>query len=371
MKLRMSLGHIAGVRTGCVVAFGAPDARSGTERLVVAAEVRNAAEANRISADITRAVHDAMGVPPDVVELVPPHSIPKTSSGKLRRSETRRLFLDGKLGKKVRPPWMQIATLAVRSAAPRGWALVKRGAKGAIAVLYGIYALAVFLIAFIPLWLAVATTRDPKRASRFMQVATRGMLFFAGIPVQVVGGEQLETAVNSGPLIFAPNHSSYVDILVIVAFLPTNVRFVVKGDVLAMPFFGMMARRSGQFAFDRGDPQARIRQAKEVNEALGRGESVAIYPEGTFTAATGIRPFQLGAFKAAVDARRPICPVAVRGARHILRDHTFLPRTGRVTVTFGPLLAPDPAAGDDWREIVRLRDATREIIARNSGEPLL
>ena len=61
----------------------------------------------------------------------------------------------------------------------------------------------------------------------------------------------------------------------------------------------------------------------------------------------------------------------MRGARHILRDNTVLPRPGRVTVTFGPLLAPDPAAGDDWREIVRLRDATREIISRNSGEPLL
>jgi fatty-acyl-CoA synthase len=365
------VGRVAGVRTGCVVAFGAPDARSGTERLVVAAEVRSPAEANRISADITRAAQDAMGVPPDVVELVPPHSIPKTSSGKLRRSETRRLFLDGKLGKKVRPPWMQIATLAVRSAAPRAWAFVKRGARSAIEFLYGIYALAVFLIGFIPLWLAVATTRDPKRAARFMHVVTRGMLFAAGIPVQVVGGEQLARTADSGPWIFAPNHSSYVDILVIVAFLPPNVRFVVKGEVLAMPFFGMIARRTGQFAFDRGDPQARIRQAEEVNAALGRGESVAIYPEGTFTAATGIRPFQLGAFKAAVDARRPVCPVAVRGARHILRDHTFLPRTGRITVTFGPLLAPDPAAGDDWREIVRLRDATREIIARNSGEPLL
>ena len=109
-------------------AFGAPDARSGTERLVVAAEVRNSAEANRISADITRTVHDAMGVPPDVVELVPPHSIPKTSSGKLRRSETRRLFLEGKLGKRVAPPWVQIATLALRTAVPRGWALLKRGA---------------------------------------------------------------------------------------------------------------------------------------------------------------------------------------------------------------------------------------------------
>ena len=153
--------------------------------------------------------------------------------------------------------------------------------------------------------------------------------------------------------------------------LPANVRFVVKGEVLAMPFFGMMARRSGQFAFDRGDPQARIRQAEEVNAALGRGESVAIYPEGTFTAATGIRPFQLGAFKAAVDTRRPICPVAVRGARHILRDHMFLPRTGRITLTFGPLFAPDRRRATTGGRLSGCATLTREIIARNSGEPLL
>jgi len=72
-----------------------------------------------------------------------------------------------------------------------------------------------------------------------------------------------------------------------------------------------------------------------------------------------------------VDTQRPICPVAVSGARRILRDHTYLPRPGRITVTFGPLVTPNRAAGDDWREIVRLRDETREIIGRNAGEPLL
>ena len=155
------------------------------------------------------------------------------------------------------------------------------------------------------------------------------------------------------------------------ASLPLGVRFVAKGDALNMPLIGKIIRRSGQLAFDRSDPQARIRQAEDVEEALGRGESVAVYPEGTFTSMAGIRPFQLGAFKAAVDMLRPICPVAVRGARQILRDKTRLPRPGRVTVTFGPLIIPDPSAGNDWHEIVRLRDATREIIARGTGESLL
>ncbi|HUJ81268.1 MAG TPA: lysophospholipid acyltransferase family protein, partial [Candidatus Acidoferrales bacterium] len=117
-----------------------------------------------------------------------------------------------------------------------------------------------------------------------------------------------------------------------------------------------------------------------VGEALERGESVLIFPEGTFTSAPGIRPFQLGAFKSAVLAGRPICPVAVRGAREILRDKTLLPKFGRIEVQFGPLVEPqadavehtgDGAAQADWREIVRMRDAVREIIGKNTGEPLL
>ena len=196
------------------------------------------------------------------------------------------------------------------------------------------------------------------------------MLLLAGIPVRVEGKEALAQA-RKGPCIFAPNHSSYIDILVTLAFLPAGVRFAAKGEVLTMPFVGTIVRRSGQFAFDHNDPEARLELAQEVDAALDRGESVAIYPEGTFTPITGIRPFHLGAFKAAALTQKPICPVAVRGARRILRDGTYLPRPGRVTVTFGPLITPNPAAGDDWKEIVRLRDTTREIIARNAGEPLL
>jgi fatty-acyl-CoA synthase len=86
---------------------------------------------------------------------------------------------------------------------------------------------------------------------------------------------------------------------------------------------------------------------------------------------SGIRPFQLGAFKASADTGRPICPVSIRGARQVLRDKTMLPRRGRVTLTFGELITPNPAAGDDWQEVVRLRDATREAIARCTGESLI
>ncbi len=365
------VGKIAGVRTGCVVAFGAPDERTGTERLVVTAEVRDMSSAKRISSEISRAVNDAMGIPPDVIELLRTQSIPKTSSGKLRRSETRRLYLEGELGKKQSAAWVQVAKLAARSSGPRAWALAKGGLKRGLEYAYGVYALAVFTPIILTVWAAVSLTSDRQRAARYAAAGSRLILRATFTPLKIEGGDLLKSLATSGPWIFAPNHSSYLDIFVMLAVLPVGVRFVAKGDALNMPVIGKIIRRSGQLAFDRSDPQARIRQAEDVEEALGRRESVAVYPEGTFTSLTGIRPFQLGAFKAAVDTQRPICPVACRGARNILRDQTRLPRPGTVTVTFGPLVIPDPAAGNDWHEIVRLRDTTREIIARGAGEPLL
>ena len=364
-------GRVEGVRTGCVVAFGAPDEHSGTERLVVAAETRGTVDSKRVADEITRAVDAAMGLPPDVVELLRPQSIPKTSSGKLRRSETRRLYLEGTLGKKQAAPWVQIGKLAIRGAVPRAWSFVRRGTKNAVETSYGVYAIAAFTIVLVATWAAASLTRDPKRAAWLGHAGSRLSLFVTGIPVRIEGRELLDQLSKSGPWIFAPNHASYMDSLVVMAILPASVRFVAKGEVFDMPFLGKIASRSGHFMFDRNDPQARVRQAQEVNVTLEQGVSVAIYPEGTFTRAVGIRPFQLGAFKAAVDTKRPICPVILRGSRKILRDKTILPKPGRISVSFGPLVVPAAAAGDDWHEIVRLRDETREIIARAAGEPLL
>jgi 1-acyl-sn-glycerol-3-phosphate acyltransferase len=380
-------GRVPGVRTGCVVAFGLPDAASGTEKLVVAAEVRNALDSARISSDITRAISEAIGVPPDRIELLPPHSIAKTSSGKLRRSDTRRLFMDGKLGKKIQPVWMQVAKLAARGALPRISAWLRKGFARAAELIWGVYALSMIGGLFVGLWACVLVAPSRQAAARLTQAFARWMLGCVGIRVALKGGDLLREINTSGPWIFAPNHSSYLDILVIMAYVPAGAHFVAKSEVAKWPIIGSILVRGGHLAFDRHDPKARLQQAEVVEDALRHGESVVIFPEGTFTEAAGIRPFQLGAFKSAVATGRPVCPVAVRGAREILRDQTYMPSFGRVSIEFGPLILPEPLADagaakpgaasattsleSDWQKIVRLRDATREIIARHADEPLL
>jgi len=185
--------------------------------------------------------------------------------------------------------------------------------------------------------------------------------------VRVEGKENIR---ERAAWMFVSNHTSYADVLVLMAALGADFHFVAKGEVQSMPFFRTFLRKLGHFAFDRGDPRARLQQAEEIEQTLRRGESVFVFPEGTFTAQAGVRAFQLGAFKAAIAAGRPVVPVALDGTRRALRDGAWLPRPVQITVTIGAPVLPQSDASD-WHEIVRIRDAARQTIARYAGEPLL
>ena len=237
-------GAWTGVRKGCVVAFGAPDARSGTERLVVVAEVRDMASASRIEGEITKAVDEAIGMPPDVVKLLAPGSIPKTSSGKLRRNDTRQLFLDGKLGQRRPKAAVQIAALGARSVLPRVGGWIRNAARECGEIVYGVYAICAFAAVLIVTWAALWLTRDAKRSDEILRSGGQWMLKAAGVHVDVKGRETMEEYARTGPWIFAPNHTSYMDVLVVLAHLPAGVRCVAKREVGTMPLVGTIARRN-------------------------------------------------------------------------------------------------------------------------------
>ena len=150
-------------------------------------------------------------------------------------------------------------------------------------------------------------------------------------------------------------------------------RFVAKMEVTGMPFIGTFMRQMGHLSFDRSDAESRLHQAAEMEDVLRKGESVFVFPEGTFTREPGVRPFQLGAFKAAVETGAPIIPVSLRGTREFLPDGSWLPQPADVTITLSAPIVPRVASGDaaDWHELIRLRDETREAVARNSGEAVL
>jgi acyl carrier protein len=366
-----------GIRKGCIVAFGLKDEATGTEKLVVVAETRerDAARRSALASTVTDLVSRGLGLPPDRVELIPPGSIPKTSSGKLRREETKQLYLAGTLSASRAPAWVQIVRLGTGSTLRNFGREILAGVKRAFEIFYGLYFGVVFFLWIVPTWALVHLIKDHRKAGRFTSSALKVLFALIGCRVRVIGKEYMEAP---GAKIYASNHTSYFDVLPLMLGLGVPYRFVSKMEVGSMPFIGAFLDGMGHFKFDRTDPQSRLRQAQKMEEFLRNGESVFIFPEGTFTAEDGVRPFQLGAFKAAVASGAPIIPVSLAGTRRFLRDGTYLPRPTSVTITLSPPIYPNTAAdssssarSSEWHELIRLRDATRAAIVRHAGEPLL
>jgi len=354
---------VRGIRRGCVVAFGVSRPELGTESLVVVAETRarGAEERARLEGAVTEQVAAALGLPPDVVALVPPGAVPKTSSGKIRRAATRDLYLAGTLGRVARTPLAMKLHIGARTAAD---ALGARAAQVGRA-LYGAY-LGVLIAIIAPMvWIPAALVPSRGLARRLSRAGARVLLSLAGCRLTREGGASL---ASGPPVLLASNHASYVDVLALLALVPRDFVFAAKAEVGSWPFLGTLVRRAGHLTVERFDVSQSVADAGKLAPALEEGQSVLLFPEGTFTAAAGLRPFRLGTFKAAVETGVPIVPLALRGTRAILRAGQMVPRPGRIHLWIGDAVAPD---GEGWRAVVALRDRVAADIAAHCPEPRL
>lgn len=363
------------IRRGCVIAFAAADAKSGTEKLVIAAEVRepallrDAKRKSEVCAAVGAEVFGGISVPADVVELLPPGRLPKTSSGKLRRAETRQRFLAGTLGQSDGAAWMQVSRLAWAGLTAR----MRAGAKRTVEIVYGIYLVLVFLASIVPTWVLVKLSRNLKFNSRVTRAGLRICCALGFVRIRVTGSENVP---RGEACVLIANHTSYADVPILMKTLGTDYRFVAKAEVLQLPFIGTFTRKLGHLWFERSNARSRHDVAVRVEELLRSGVSVLIFPEGTFMANEGVRPFQLGAFKAALDTGAPIVPVSVRGMRKFLRDGWRLPRPAQIEISILPPMRAaakmrGQRASASWEEMVRLRDTARAEIAKQTREALL
>jgi 1-acyl-sn-glycerol-3-phosphate acyltransferase len=164
------------------------------------------------------------------------------------------------------------------------------------------------------------------------------------------------------------NHTSYLDGIMLCAVLPLRYPhvFAAKREFAGHWFPRWFLNGIGAAYVERSDPRLGVAGIAQFLRALRQGESPVFFPEGTFDRRSGLKPFHTGAFALAARADVPVVPIAIRGARTVYRDQAWLPRHGSVTLTFSAAVHP---AGDQWGDIVKLRDEAREAIQRHCGEP--
>jgi 1-acyl-sn-glycerol-3-phosphate acyltransferase len=162
------------------------------------------------------------------------------------------------------------------------------------------------------------------------------------------------------------NHQSLFDVWVLIAYLPLQLRWVIKNEIRKMPVFGYALERMGHVYVDRERGSSVLQGIEKATGKIKEGTSVVFFPEGTFTRADGLREFHLGAFHVAAETGLSVVPVAVRGTRSILRSDQWRIRRGDITVRIGPALA---AGGSDFAAALDLRNRARRSILAHCGEP--
>jgi 1-acyl-sn-glycerol-3-phosphate acyltransferase len=367
-ELEDAVGDVPGVRKGNVAVFGTTDQRSGTEKLVVLAESRESDPAahEKIRADINGLATDLIGTPVDDIVLTPPQTVPKTSSGKIRRAASRELYEKGEVGKKPTAMWLQLARMRLRGVVPE----LRRFIRTAGGVLYAGYAFALVAVLCVLAFFPVVLLPTSSWRWGVFRAVSKTMAFFQGMPIEIVGAENLP---RDGGCLLVSNHPSYVDSYVIPAVVPIQLRFVAKVELTKRFLVRVFVSRLGTEYVERFDKQRGIADARRIGRGAVGGAPLCFYPEGGTSRIPGLRAFQMGAFAVAAESRLKVVPVALRGTRSVLRSGSWFPRPGRVTVTIGPPVEPPVDANgdipDSWAAAIQMRDRSRAFVLRHCGEP--
>jgi 1-acyl-sn-glycerol-3-phosphate acyltransferase len=225
---------------------------------------------------------------------------------------------------------------------------------------YGFYSWSALLVCGLPALVLVILL--PGRTIRRGSTRFFARLFFLAIgsPIRVVGAERMPATA----CVVVANHASYLDGIVLTAALPPNFTFVIKHEMARLPFAGLLLRRIGSEFVNRADDGHKKQVARRLFRAAKTGDALAFFPEGTFTAEPGLRPFKPGAFRTAWKSRLPLVPIVIHGARAKLPAEQWLPRPGDLAIEVG--LALDPAQYDS---ATSLMIATRAALLERLPEP--
>jgi len=359
-ELEEAIGNLAGIRKGCVAVFACPDPDGGAERLVVMAETRATGDqaTAALRTAIVSATVDLLGVAPDDVVLAPPRTVPKTSSGKIRRAASRDIYQQGRIGARPRALWWELARLRLRGAVPS----LRRTGRAVAALAFAAYSWVLLVVLAVPVLVLLGLLPRARCRRQIACGAVRLLARLTGTAVSVHGLDRLPNR----PSIVVANHPSWLDGVVLATVLPPSFRFVA-GEVLQHQVLsGFVLKRLGAEFVERYEREHSVADTDRVVALVRAGQSLVIFPEGHLARAPGLRPFHMGAFVAAAQAGVPAVPIAIRGTRTILRPEHRFPRHGAIDIAIGQPIQP---MGTDWAAAVALQRAAREAVLRLSGEP--
>ena len=118
------------------------------------------------------------------------------------------------------------------------------------------------------------------------------------------------------------NHTSYIDVMVILRLRKTPFVFVGKKELVNIPIFGFLFKRAA-IMVDRSSSKSRFGVYGRAQKVIAKGYSVCIFPETDYIdESIVLNPFKQGAFKLAIEHKLPILPMAFLDCKRKFPWHT-------------------------------------------------
>jgi 1-acyl-sn-glycerol-3-phosphate acyltransferase len=192
---------------------------------------------------------------------------------------------------------------------------------------------AIFSIIIALLTLIFSPVDYKGKVSNFLlKIWTNFTLFLYAVKVNVTGSENISS--NAGK-IFISNHSSYLDIFVLLAKVPDNIRMIYKRELTRMPLIGWAMLAAGFVPIDRRNARSAMHSLDKAAKKIRKGISFVIFPEGTRSEDGNVGEFKRGLFLLAEKTEADIIPLSISGSNILLPRDTSRVKPGYVYLVIG------------------------------------
>jgi 1-acyl-sn-glycerol-3-phosphate acyltransferase len=200
------------------------------------------------------------------------------------------------------------------------------------------------------------------KSHKVAQIWARILLFLTNTRVTVIGAENVQA---QKPQIYMANHQSDVDILIVLAHVPGQFRWIAKKELFQIPIFGAAMRGAGYIEIDRQNHEKATISLDQAARKIRDGKSVMSFPEGTRSKDGKVKAFKQGMFHLAIKSGVPIVPISIIGASDIMPKRSLIIKPGNVTLVIDKPIELKEYSIENRHELI---EKVRNVIIRNCEE---
>ncbi len=214
-------------------------------------------------------------------------------------------------------------------------------------------------IVLYPLFFITIKTKNFDTAFKLKRVWSYCIAFGTGIIPHLI--YKAPSKKLPRPCVIIGNHTSYLDIVLSTFYIDHLAIYLAKAELMKAPLFKIFFEGM-DIPVDRKSRANAHKSILKSAEAIDKGQSMVIYPEGTISENGLLKPFKNGAFKLAIDKQVPIVPIVHLNNWVLLQNGGYFKSNGRPGISKIVILEPIETKGLTEENLVALRDRVHTLI---------